>query len=264
LLIIIKNAKQTRSLKFRAYPLETDFFISPVRLFTNLPSFLRLYPNSQIISGTTLCHEDIGRGRPPRGCLSLSGKREKHADNKGYCRQALPGPGQDTGRGPAAGKWGIPPAEGRRCHRAVRKRAGDRLTDDEKHRVLECFLSEILGMERSAASEEACILEHDISDETLDRLEGFMVLPNGHRKRLQGGHRKIQSLVDFPGGTELKVVTIRYQDGCERLSDLGIVPGEIIHLVNVLPQKAVVVKVKGCDIALSPEIASSILVESLQ
>jgi len=134
----------------------------------------------------------------------------------------------------------------------------------KKHRVLECFLSEILGMERTAASEEACILEHDISDETLDRLEGFMVLPNGHRKRLQGGHRKIQSLVDFPGGTELKVVTIRYQDGCERLSDLGIVPGEIIHLVNVLPQKAVVVKVKGCDIALSPEIASSILVESLQ
>jgi len=134
----------------------------------------------------------------------------------------------------------------------------------KKHRVLECFLSETLGMERTAASEEACILEHDISDETLDRLEGFITLPHGRRKRFQRGRSKIQSLVDFPEGTELKVVTIRCLEGCERLADLGIIPGEIIRLINVLPHKAVVVKVKGCEIALSPEIASSILVESLQ
>jgi DtxR family Mn-dependent transcriptional regulator len=133
----------------------------------------------------------------------------------------------------------------------------------KKHSVLECFLSEILGMERTAASEEACILEHDISNETLDRLEGFMTLPLGREGRSRRGSGKIQSLIDFPEGTDLEVVAIQNRDGCERLSDLGIIPGEIVRLVNVLSHKAVVVKVKGCDIALSPEIASSILARRL-
>ena len=33
----------------------------------------------------------------------------------------------------------------------------------KKHRVLQCFLGEILGMDDLAASDEACVLEHSIS-----------------------------------------------------------------------------------------------------
>ncbi|MDH7490882.1 MAG: metal-dependent transcriptional regulator [Methanolinea sp.] len=134
----------------------------------------------------------------------------------------------------------------------------------QKHTVLERFLSEILGMERAAASEEACILEHDISDETADRLEGFIAVPRGRGRRLQRGRRRLLTLADVPEGTDLRVVTVRCRGGYERLADLGILPGETIRVVHILNHKAVVVRVKGCDVALSPEIASSILVERLQ
>ncbi len=134
----------------------------------------------------------------------------------------------------------------------------------KKHRVLECFLSEILGMKRSAASEEACILEHTISDETTRRLEGFMTLPRGRGRRLQRGRKRIPALVDFPEGTDLKVLSVLCPGGCERLGDLGILPGEVVRIVHILNGKAVVVRVKGCDIALSHEIASSILVERVR
>ncbi|MEM2124524.1 MAG: metal-dependent transcriptional regulator [Methanolinea sp.] len=134
---------------------------------------------------------------------------------------------------------------------------------EKKHRVLECFLSEVLGMERSAASEEACILEHGISDETLDRLEGFISRPGPGGYRFRRGRRRLQSLADFREGSELRVIAIRPICGCERLGDLGILPGETLRVVHVLNHKAVVVRVKGCDIALSPEIASSILVEKV-
>jgi len=42
---------------------------------------------------------------------------------------------------------------------------------------------------------------------------------------------------------------------------MGIFPGERIKLIHTLNNKAVVIQVKGCDIALSPEIASCIFVE---
>lgn len=141
------------------------------------------------------------------------------------------------------------------------KETGARI--EKKHRVLECFLSEVLGLERSAASEEACILEHGISDETLDRLEGFMARPTFRGHRFQRGRKRLHSLSDFPEGAEVRVIVVHPPPGCERLGDLGILPGEVLRVVRVLNHRAVVVRVKGCDIALSPEIASSILVEKI-
>lgn len=142
------------------------------------------------------------------------------------------------------------------------KEAGFRII--QKHRILECFLSEILGMERNSASVEACILEHTISDDAIDKLENFITLPRGRGRRLQRGKRRISALADFSEGTDLRIVTVQCRGGYERLADLGILPGEIIRVVRILNHKAVVIRVKGCDIALSPEIASSILVEKLQ
>lgn len=39
----------------------------------------------------------------------------------------------------------------------------------KRHETLQCFLSEILGMDQSSASDEACKMEHAVSDETIDR-----------------------------------------------------------------------------------------------
>ena len=50
----------------------------------------------------------------------------------------------------------------------------------KKHETLQCFLSEILGMDSSSASDEACTLEHAVSDETIDRLGQLIVKQDGH------------------------------------------------------------------------------------
>ncbi|WP_298666472.1 metal-dependent transcriptional regulator [uncultured Methanofollis sp.] len=131
-----------------------------------------------------------------------------------------------------------------------------------KHRVLECFLSEMLGMDTGAASKEACVLEHGVSDETIDRLSTYIQGPGRHRSMRRGsGHRPRHTLLDFAEGDTVEVTMIRCTGKNRRLMDLGVIPGEKIILQRKLGNNAVVVTVKGADIALSPEIASTIFAE---
>ncbi len=131
----------------------------------------------------------------------------------------------------------------------------------KKHQVLARFLSEVLGMDPGTASDEACVLEHDISDETYERLDRYVRGPRRKGHKMHRGRLNLPTLIQFPEGTDLKVLYVRCPGGCERLSDMGIFPGERIKIIHTLNNKAVVVQVKGCDIALSPEIASCIFVE---
>lgn len=43
-----------------------------------------------------------------------------------------------------------------------------------RHRVLKRFLKEVLGVNEEAAEEDACKMEHSISLETLEKLQGFL------------------------------------------------------------------------------------------
>ncbi|WP_423793409.1 metal-dependent transcriptional regulator [Methanocaldococcus indicus] len=51
----------------------------------------------------------------------------------------------------------------------------------DKHRTIKIFLVEILGVDERKASDEACKLEHALSDETLERLKIFI---KNFKKRL--------------------------------------------------------------------------------
>ncbi|MDD4568491.1 Tox regulatory factor [Methanoculleus chikugoensis] len=131
-----------------------------------------------------------------------------------------------------------------------------------KHRVLQCFLTEMLGVDEDAASREACTLEHGISDETIDRLSSYMdgaQSPPGRMGRCRG---RDCTLLDCKEGDTVRVAMMRGPRRHRRLLDLGIFPGEIVQIRRKLPNDSVVVRVKGCDIAISPEIARSIVVES--
>lgn len=137
-----------------------------------------------------------------------------------------------------------------------------------KHKVLECFFTEMLGMEPDVASIEACTLEHNVSDETIDRLGEYIERPSTgtfeHRERIKRRSRKDwqgRSLLDFEEGSDVCILGVRCLGDYHRLADLGMLPGEVITLVRKLPNDAVVVRVKACDIALSPEIARYIFVE---
>jgi len=150
----------------------------------------------------------------------------------------------------------------------------------KKHETLQCFLSEILGMDKTSASDEACTLEHAISDETIDRLGKLIVTHEHHlhhgkeRHRRFAGERTCQVETDefcqSPGISEFSegdVVIIQCIHGracAQRLLDLGLVPGERATIRRKLSNGALVVQVKGCDVAVSPEIASAIGVERSQ
>lgn len=153
-----------------------------------------------------------------------------------------------------------------------------------RHKVLECFLSTILGMAPEEASREACSLEHSISDSVIGRIgeyiEGRGTPCRGHgrnRGRPQPGsahtvgmqdRSQKPALLPYPVNLEnaplqrpLHVRMVHGGDCLNRLLDLGIIPGETITLVRRLPNGAVVVGVKGTEIALSPEVAAVVEVE---
>ena len=120
-----------------------------------------------------------------------------------------------------------------------------------RHRVLECFLEEKLGIDGAAASQSACVLEHTVTDDRIDQLSCALTT----------GTAGITSLAELPEGAVLEVKVVRGIERYGRLSDLGILPGERILLRRKLHNGAVVVRVKRCDIALSKEIAALIFGE---
>ncbi|MDD4394096.1 MAG: metal-dependent transcriptional regulator [Desulfobacterales bacterium] len=156
-----------------------------------------------------------------------------------------------------------------------------------KHAVLTSFLTDVLGTEPDHASKEACLMEHSISAETIERLDTFLETrgPAGNRPgRERGWGRRaskpeetspkeheghagltkrnpIISLSECEEGSLLHVSMIRCFAKHSRLIDLGVIPGELITLRRKLDNHAVVITVKGCDIALSPEVAENIMVE---
>jgi len=146
----------------------------------------------------------------------------------------------------------------------------------KKHETLQCFLSEILGMDSSSASDEACTLEHAVSDETIDRMGQLMVKQDSPWHRGRGRHGRqdstttcmlgeeecqYPSISDCSEGENVIIHCIHGRASAKRLLDLGMVPGEQASIKRKLFNGALVVQVKGCDVALSPEIASAIGVE---
>jgi DtxR family Mn-dependent transcriptional regulator len=167
----------------------------------------------------------------------------------------------------------------------------------KKHRVLQCFLGEILGMDDHAASDEACVLEHSISDSAIHRIGNYVKKAGSRRGSHRGNtpcyksmkknapkpspsgllpglhpapHARVSSassccsLIEAAESIPLTVMGITGGDHLHRLIDLGIIPGEVVILRRRLHNNAVVLQVKECDIALSPEIAGTILVEKME
>lgn len=124
-----------------------------------------------------------------------------------------------------------------------------------KHRILECFLEETLGIDGRSASKEACVLEHAVSDETIERLSSEF-------GPLHGAGAGIRPLTEFDEGDEVAVALIRGSGRRGRLADLGVLPGERVTVRRKLVNDGLVVAVKGCDVALSPEVASTIYGEN--
>ena len=137
-----------------------------------------------------------------------------------------------------------------------------------RHHVLEAFLQEMLGMDHEQAHAQACTMEHHATDDTIKRLRKFLQDSRGCHKGKGQGHGFCRSdnchgcirLTDCSTAERVIISAIKGSGRAARLADLGLVPGEEI-IVKQKMADTMLIQVKGCDIALSPEIARSVLVE---
>lgn len=130
-------------------------------------------------------------------------------------------------------------------------RGGARLTAEgrrqaigmvRRHRIIECFLVQVLGLDWAEVHDDAEVLEHHISDRVLaamDRMIGHPSEdPHGHlipdaRGRMP--RRALAPLSTIAGGTRVVVRETLDSDPrrLARWKDLGLVPGARVRVVEV-------------------------------
>jgi DtxR family transcriptional regulator, Mn-dependent transcriptional regulator len=140
-----------------------------------------------------------------------------------------------------------------------------------RHRIAETFLVDTLGLDWNVAHEEACVLEHALSDRVLGALEAFLknpsVCPHGHPIPGADG-----SLVDVAGvplcdvvaGSSAVVLAVAEDDEgiLGYLGELGLRPGALTVVVDTAPfQGPLTVEIAGTRTAIAREIARLVTVE---
>jgi DtxR family Mn-dependent transcriptional regulator len=111
-----------------------------------------------------------------------------------------------------------------------------------RHRILETFLVNVLGLDWAEVHADADVLEHHISDrvlEAIDRLVGHPHEdPHGHPIPDRAGHmrrRALMPLARLPRGARAVIREIRDEDGgrMARWKAAGLVPGARVRMREV-------------------------------
>jgi DtxR family Mn-dependent transcriptional regulator len=153
-----------------------------------------------------------------------------------------------------------------------------------KHRLLERFLYDYLKLPFEKVHDEACRMEHSISDETTMALCKALDNPEkcpddlpipvcihevddcaqcaSVREKLEQEHPLTTQLSNLKPGETGQVAFIRSgkQSG-KRIQDMGLTPGTFIKMVNAAPFKGPVeVEVRGTSVALGRQLAGQVYI----
>jgi DtxR family Mn-dependent transcriptional regulator len=153
--------------------------------------------------------------------------------------------------------------------------SGDRLALQmlRKHRLIEMFLVETLGLDWSEIHEEAELLEHALSDRLVERLDAFLghprVDPHGDPIPSAAGRmpaRAARPLAELPTGASATVARITRQDAefLRFLNAAGLRPGRRLRVARRDPvaDLMVVALGDGREISLGSQAAKCLLVEA--
>jgi DtxR family Mn-dependent transcriptional regulator len=113
-----------------------------------------------------------------------------------------------------------------------------------RHRLVELFLTRVLGLDWSEVDTEAEALEHAISPRLEQALAAYLGEPledpHGHPIPTPEGqltHRQLKRLCDFQAGQRAVIREVQ-DDNPERLrrwQTLGLVPGTVVHILSYQP-----------------------------
>jgi len=140
-----------------------------------------------------------------------------------------------------------------------------------KHRLSERLLTDILHIDWSKAHELACKLEHSITKEVTDPLEGILghpkTCPHGNPIPTEAGvitEEESVPLASLKPGERGNIVKISEErrDMLQYLATLGLMPGTLVEVGEKAPLKGpLLLKVAGTNYALGYEVASIIRVK---
>lgn len=161
------------------------------------------------------------------------------------------------------------PYSGVRLTRAGSQLAGRVL---RRHRLVELFLVQLLGMDWSEVHDEAERLEHAVSDRVIERMDAMLghpeVDPHGDPIPDAGGNihqPPLNSLLECPLGEPLSVSRVADQDAefLQLVERRGLKPGQRLRVLSrdVAEDTVVVELVSGESFSLGPRAASKILVD---
>ena len=136
-----------------------------------------------------------------------------------------------------------------------------------KHRLLERFLVDICGIDTRESHEQACEIEHVISDKAIDSLSAQL----GHPSTCPGGSaipegdREDETPVSKLSDVEKGAYTIRFLTSHEpqtisRLCSLGLIPGLTVRVLGAIAKGPLIIEMKDTQIALGRDVAESLLV----
>lgn len=161
-----------------------------------------------------------------------------------------------------------------------------------RHRVLRRFFSEVLRMDVPAADREACALEHNLSNDAMDRMvrlfEFIQACPEGREGFLTRFHtcpiinegmpecgrrcsltaegapqaEAPRTLDRVPAGSTARVLRVETAGAVrQRLLDMGLLPNTVVEMERVAPGgDPVWIRLFGSQLALRRKEAQAILV----
>lgn len=159
-----------------------------------------------------------------------------------------------------------------------------------KHRLLERFLHDMLGIGKDRVHDEACAMEHALSDETARALCQTLKSPDtcpddenpippcdlkfssceecrkwggGSLENVSGRKTTVVSISALKEREEGKISFIRGDNRVlRRLLDMGLTPGTKISIARIAPLKGPIeISVRGSKLALGEEVACNVFVE---
>jgi len=143
-----------------------------------------------------------------------------------------------------------------------------------RHRLLEKFLTEVLGMKREKSHEEACRLEHIISDESIKRIcqmvqdpetcrEGKLFEECNDNCDVCAGEPSLK-LSELLEGEDaiISYITCDHPGKVRRLISMGFVPGRNVALEEEIPMGGpLLVRLDECRVALARDFAELVHVK---